>query len=208
MSKVYSSCDLLPISLFHEILKTSDYTLLYQDYENLEKKPTNEEIYALWEDVYDEYLGLIKDENISYYFELEEEVIYLNRRYETAFFMIKQISDGVLDMDLMIAYVNELSKWGYVIDLSKDLDDELNKAVRQLKASRNKINLREGELKELKKSMDKNVGSMSLIEQAARLEQGLGRENIDIDKTVVTKWFILLNLLEEINRAKRKANVK
>jgi len=49
---------------------------------------------------------------------------------------------------------------------------------------------------------------MSLIEQAARLEQGLGRENIDIDKTVVSKWFILLNLLEEINTAKRKANVK
>ena len=208
MSKVYSSCDLLPISLFHEILKTSDYTLLYQDYENLKKKPITEEIYALWEDIYDEYLGLIKDETIRYYFELEKEVLYLNRRYETAFFMIKQISDGVLDMNLIVAYVNELSKWGYVIDLSKDLDDELNKAVRQLKASRNTINLRESELKELKKSMDKNVGSMSLIEQAARLEQGLGRENIDIDKTVVTKWFILLNLLEEINRAKRKANVK
>jgi hypothetical protein len=60
----------------------------------------------------------------------------------------------------------------------------------------------------LKKNMDKNVRSMSLIEQAARLEQGLGRENIDIDKTVVSKWFILLNLLEEINTAKRKANVK
>ena len=182
--------------------------MLYQDYENLKKKPTNEEIYALWEDIYDEYLGLIKDETIHHYYELEKEVLYLNRRYDTALFMIKQISDGVLDTDLMIAYVNELSKWDYIIDLSKDLDDELNKAVRQLKSSRNTINLREGELKELKKSMDKNVGSMSLIEQAARLEQGLGRENIDIDKTVVTKWFILLNLLEEINRAKRKANVK
>ena len=108
----------------------------------------------------------------------------------------------------MIAYVEELKKWGYHINLKNDLDDELNKAVHQLKSSKNKINIKNSELKEMKRNMGMESSSMSLIEQSARLEQGLSRNNIDIEKTVVSKWIILVKLLEETNKAKRKSNGK
>jgi len=205
---VYSSCDLLPISLFHKILKSNDYTLLYKEYQNLKNKPTQKKMSDLWLDIYDEYVSLLNDESVQYYYELEEVVMYLTKRFEIVFFMLKQLTEGVLDMNYMIAYVEELRKWGYHINLKNDLDTELNKAVHQLKSSKNKINIKKNELEEMKRNMGMESGSMTLIEQAARLEQGLSRNNIDIEKTVVSKWIILIKLLEETNKAKRKANGK
>ena len=205
---IYSSCDLLPISLFHKILKSNDYTLLYKEYQNLKNKPNEKKLSDLWLDIYDEYLSLVNDESVQYYYELEKDVMYLTKRYEISFYMLKQLTNVVLDIDYMIAYVEELKKWGYHINLKNDLDDELNKAVHQLKSSKNKINIKNSELKEMKRNMGMESSSMSLIEQSARLEQGLSRNNIDIEKTVVSKWIILVKLLEETNKAKRKSNGK
>ncbi len=206
---VYSNCDLLPISLFYKILKTSDYTLLYKNYDNLKDKPTIEKCSDLWLDIYDEYVSLVNDETVKYYYELEKLVMYLTKRYEVAFFMLKQLSEGLLNNNEKIAYVEELRKWSYNINLKNNLDTELDNAVRQLKSSQNKINIKKNELEQMRQNMQKDSGSMTLIEQATRLEHALNRSaNIDIHNTVVSKWVVLVKILEETNRAKRKENGK
>lgn len=206
---VYSNCDLLPISLFYKILKTSDYTLLYKNYDNLKDKPTIEKCSDLWLDIYDEYVSLVNDETVKYYYELEKLVMYLTKRYEVAFFMLKQLSEGLLNNNQKIAYVEELRKWSYNINLKNNLDTELDNAVRQLKSSKNKINIKKNELEQMRQNMQKDSGSMTLIEQATRLEHALNRSaNIDIHNTVVSKWVVLVKILEETNRAKRKENGK
>ncbi len=206
---VYSNCDLLPISLFYKILKTSDYTLLYKNYDNLKDKPTIEKCSDLWLDIYDEYVSLVNDETVKYYYELEKLVMYLTKRYEVAFFMLKQLSEGLLNNNQKIAYVEELRKWSYNINLKNNLDTELDNAVRQLKSSQNKINIKKNELEQMRQNMQKDSGSMTLIEQATRLEHALNRSaNIDIHNTVVSKWVVLVKILEETNRAKRKENGK
>lgn len=206
---VYSNCDLLPISLFYKILKTSDYTLLYKNYDNLKDKPTIKKCSDLWLDIYDEYVSLVNDETVKYYYELEKSVMYLTKRYEVAFFMLKQLSEGLLNNNEKIAYVEELRKWSYNINLKNNLDTELDNAVRQLKSSQNKINIKKNELEQMRQNMQKDSGSMTLIEQATRLEHALNRSaNIDIHNTVVSKWVVLVKILEETNRAKRKENGK
>lgn len=206
---VYSNCDLLPISLFYKILKTSDYTLLYKNYDNLKDKPTIEKCSDLWLDIYDEYVSLVNDETVKYYYELEKLVMYLTKRYEVAFFMLKQLSEGLLNNNQKIAYVEELRKWSYNINLKNNLDTELDNAVRQLKSSQNKINIKKNELEQMRQNMQKDSGSMTLIEQATRLEHALNKSaNIDIHNTVVSKWVVLVKILEETNRAKRKENGK
>jgi hypothetical protein len=206
---VYSNCDLLPISLFYKILKTSDYTLLYKNYDNLKDKPTIEKCSDLWLDIYDEYVSLVNDETVKYYYELEKLVMYLTKRYEVAFFMLKQLSEGLLNNNQKIAYVEELRKWSYNINLKNNLDTELDNAVRQLKSSKNKINIKKNELEQMRQNMQKDSDSMTLIEQATRLEHALNRSaNIDIHNTVVSKWVVLVKILEETNRAKRKENGK
>ena len=206
---VYSNCDLLPISLFYKILKTSDYTLLYKNYDNLKDKPTIEKCSDLWLDIYDEYVSLVNDETVKYYYELEKLVMYLTKRYEVAFFMLKQLSEGLLNNNQKIAYVEELRKWSYNINLKNNLDTELDNAVRQLKSSKNKINIKKNELKQMRQNMQKDSDSMTLIEQATRLEHALNKSaNIDIHNTVVSKWVVLVKILEETNRVKRKENGK
>jgi hypothetical protein len=123
--------------------------------------------------------------------------------------MLKQLSEGLLNNNEKIAYVEELRKWSYNINLKNNLDTELDNAVRQLKSSQNKINIKKNELEQMRQNMQKDSGSMTLIEQATRLEHALNRSaNIDIHNTVVSKWVVLVKILEETNRAKRKENGK
>lgn len=207
MLRYYRDCDSLPIYNFHKILETKNLNYLYLDYDEYEDIESDKDLSETWSSIYEEYLKLTNDNTTLMYYELTEEVLYLETRYKVAFTLINNLVNIPMTDEFVFAYCQELSKWKFKIDLEKDLGEELDKAIKQLKASEVRLKLKQKELKDL---IDKNNDgeSLSLVKQVVKLEQGLGRNNIDPKTTSVTKWIALIEQVRELSNEMRKQNGK
>ncbi len=214
MFKIYSNCDLISVGLFHDIQKTKDYTLLCEGYNDLKnfvirilnKRPSLKELKSIFYKIHEEYLILIEDQSTEDYLLKQKELTYLTKRFELSFDMIKELSKGKLSDTMKLKYIKELKLWGYKININKDFNQELNKVVNQHKSSRIRIELKTKEIEKIRKELDES--KVSIIQQSARLEQSLGRNNIDIYKTSLSKWASLIKLAEEIYESNKKINGK
>jgi len=205
MQKHYRNCDEIPIENFHKILNDKNYGWMFVGYDGFEDVDVPESILNAWEDIYNEFIVISDDQTLTLYYELVNDVLYLSRRYEIVLELLKTLAKGQISESLKQDYILELRQWGFKIDKNKDLSKELDKKIRQLRASENRINLKKFELENLTGESKK---SMSLVEQTVRLEQGLDRDLIDTKKTSASKWVFLLKVLEETNNLKRKLNGK
>lgn len=214
MFKIYSNCDLISVGLFHDILKTKDYTLLcegYNDFKNLavrifNKRPSVDYLKSIFYKIHEEYLILRENKLIEDYLLKQKELIYLTKRFERSFDMIKELSERKLSDTIKLKYIKELKLWGYKININKDLDQELNRVVNQHKSSRIRIESKTKEVEKIRKELSND--NESIIQQSARLEQSLGRDYIDIYKTSLSKWASLIKLADEIYESNKKLNGK
>lgn len=206
MRKYYRNCEELPIYNFYKVLDKKDFSYLVVDYNAYDKIEPNEELISLWENIYEEYLRLSKNNTMLLYYETVSELLYLESRYEVAMTLLQQISMGRMDKNMLNAYVLELNKWNYILDIKKPLKDELNRLTMQLKQSENKIRLKQSIKKELEDG-NKEI-PMTLVEQQVKLEQSLSRNEIDTKKTSVLKWIQLIKEVKFINEERIKNNGK
>lgn len=206
MRKYYRNCEELPIYNFYKVLDKKDFSYLVVDYNAYDKIDRNEELISLWENIYEEYLRLSKNNTMLLYYETVSELLYLESRYEVAMTLLQQISMGRMDKNMLNAYVLELNKWNYILDIKKPLKDELNRLTMQLKQSENKIRLKQSIKKELEDG-NKEI-PMTLVEQQVKLEQSLSRNEIDTKKTSVLKWIQLIKEVKFINEERIKNNGK
>lgn len=206
MLKYYRNCDELPIYRFYKLLETRDYSYLYLDFDEYNKVSIGKNISEVWEKIYEEYLKLVGDNTMLLYYEVVNDLLYLETRYTIASTLLQQISMGKMSEDMLKAYVLELKNWGYRINLENDLQEELKLVIKQLRGSENKIRLKKEEKKQLEKVGSKD--KMSLIEQVVKLEQALSRNEIDTKKTVVSKWIALVKEVKVINEQRKKKNGK
>lgn len=206
MRKYYRNCEELPIYNFYKVLDKKDFSYLVVDYNAYDKIEPNEELISLWENIYEEYLRLSKNNTMLLYYETVSELLYLESRYEVAMTLLQQISMGRMDKNMLNAYVLELNRWNYILDIKKPLKDELNRLTMQLKQSENKIRLKQSIKKELEDG-NKEI-PMTLVEQQVKLEQSLSRNEIDTKKTSVLKWIQLIKEVKFINEERIKNNGK
>jgi len=206
MLKYYRNCDELPIYNFYKVLERRNYAYLYLDYDEYNEISIDKNIPEVWEKIYEEYLKLVGDNTMLIYYELINDLLYLETRYAIASTLLQQISMGRMTESTLLAYVLELKRWGYRINLDRPLEQELRLAIKQLKGSENKIRLKKEEKKQLEKRGSKD--KMSLIEQVVKLEQALSRNEIDTKKTVVSKWIALVKEVKVINEQRKKQNGK
>jgi hypothetical protein len=204
----YKTCDDLPIYNFYKIMEESNYMHLIVGYDGYQDiKIEHEDIESVWQDIHEEYVKMSGDNSTKLYYELINEVLYLETRYKVVMDLLSSLAENSMSDQMISAYIKELRQWKYKIDDSKPFEDEMDKMVRQLKASENKIRLKKDELEKLKEN-NNDGESMSLIKQTVKLEQALERNNIDTKKTSVTKWIALLEEIKEINAQRQKNNGK
>ena len=204
----YKTCDDLPIYNFYKIMEESNYMHLIVGYDGYQDiKIEHEDIESVWQDIHEEYVKMSGDNSTKLYYELINEVLYLETRYKVVMDLLSSLAENSMSDQMISAYIKELRQWKYKIDDSKPFEDEMDKMVRQLKASENKIRLKKDELEKLKEN-NNDGESMSLIKQTVKLEQALERNNIDTKKTSVTKWIALLEEIKEINAQRQKSNGK
>lgn len=183
-----------------------DYSYLYVDFDGYTKVDVSNDVELVWEVIYEEYLKLTENNTAILYYEVVKELLYLQTRYEVASSLLQQLAMGKMDENMFKAYVLELRKWQYDLDEKKPLKEETERLVAQLRASQNKIRLKEEEKKsfENKETGDK----LTLVQQQVKLEQALSRNEIDTKKTVVSKWITLIKEVQAINKERRKKNGK
>lgn len=222
MRKHYRNCDELPIFNFYKVMETNDYAWLYSEpltlwvkissffkrlfrIESLEK--IENELSSLWENIYNEYLKLIGDTTSEFYYELLNEVLYLETRHRVVLEILKQLSKETTSIKYRSLYIKELRSWKYKINTSKPLGEELDRMIRQLRASENTIRIKTHELQQLKDTGNVNEKT-TLIEQIVSLEDALSKNHIDEKTTVVSKWVAMIKKVEINNNLIRKRNGK
>jgi hypothetical protein len=206
---LYKDCSDLSIKKFDIIYKTNDFRYLivgWDGYKEIEvPKGANER----WQDIRNEWIDLLDNNVIGYYYQLVLESVYLQTRYN----VVKQLLNMIwirdeFDEESKKIYVGALAEWNYKWNPKQNKTKEMERLLKQLKRSENKIDLKLDELEKLKKENDITDDVSSLEKQAVALEQITGKNNIDTETTSVRKWVEITKLSESINEQRRKANGK
>lgn len=197
----YSDLSELSIYLFHKVLETNDPTHLIKEQgaEPMEES----ELAELWSNLYSDYCKLCEDNKSLLYFSVASELLYLETRFQVVQLLLNQIVACLGIPEAVELYIIELRQWGYKIDKTKSLSGELSRMYTQLKQSQNKITLKRNELDTFKSDEEE---PMTLTQQVVKLEQALGRNEIDPKKTSVEKWVMLMKEVKEISDARKKIN--
>lgn len=199
----FRSCDDISLYNFHKVLETDNYAFMVIGYDGYDDIDFDEQTAkSHWGQIYNEYCKLSEDNKSILYFSVASELMYLETRYLLGAEFLKHLVKHLNEPVIVSMCIEELKKWKFVIDKDKDLDKEIQQGFKNLKGSKNKINLKKSELEQFKP--DEGEG-MSLTEQIVKMEQALGRNEIDPKTTVVSKWIAMNKELKLENEAKRKA---
>lgn len=155
----------------------------------------------LWEKIYNDFCKLGNDNTSLLYYELLEQLSYLKMRKLFVLSFLNQLEFFKKPDFILELYFSELAEWGYKIDSKNPLTDELDKMYLLIRGNDNKIGLVESEIKFLKEDEQEPV---SLVKQAIKLAQGLGKERIDTKTTTAEEWIGLFDELKIINEYKRR----
>ena len=211
MAYLYKDCGDLPIWNFDIIYKTNDFKLLVVGYDGYGDVDIPKGANERWEEIKAEWVKLLDDNTIAYYYQLILECVYLETRYSVVQMLLKQIFEREMDAETMDTYIEALAQWNYNWNKKNEKLKEIQRLLNQHKGSKNKINLKLDELKVMREENgydDDDVDKASLEKQAGILEQVTGKNNIDLRTTSVRKWLEIGKIATDINEQTRKNNGK
>lgn len=203
MLKCYRNCSELPIFNFYKMLKERNFSYLYVDYDGYSELEPEDDFEDKWEVIYHEYLNLTGDAETMMFYELFAEVNYLTTRYDVVSDLLRILAIEKVTDKQRSDYVDALRDWNYNIKRDRSFPKELLRMTKQLRASTNLLNLKKNELETLQ-AKNKGKEDVSLTKQIVKLEQALGRNNIDEKTTTVIKFILLMEEVTELNAANRK----
>jgi hypothetical protein len=201
--RYYRSCDDITLYNFHKVLETDNYAFMVIGYDGYDEIEFDEQIAkSHWGNIYEEYCKLSEDNKSLMYFATASELLYMETRFQVATELLKHLVAHLAEPSIVSMCIEALKGWKFKIDKKKDLDKEIQKVFKALKGSKNKINLKRSELEAFK---PEEGDEMSLTEQIVKMEQALGRNEIDPKTTTMAKWIAMNKELKLENEAKRKA---
>ncbi len=200
--RLHRSCETLSIYAFHKIMETNNYAHLIIDWDGYSKMKYNEDdLKEIWKGIYNEYCKLTNDNKSLHFYQLLEQVNYLQVRRYIVSNLVQQMMENQKRDEILDLYIETLRQWKYVWDKKLNYHEAILKLLKDLKASENKIELKKDELEKLKSTDE----PMTLTQQVVRLERALERNLIDPKITSVEKWIELMNQVRDINAARKKA---
>lgn len=201
---LYKNCGDLPIFNFDVIYRTNDLRFLvvgYDGYAEIEvPKGANER----WQEIKNEWVKLLDDNVIIQYYQLILETTYLQTRYNVVKVLLEQIYKTKMSKETMDEYIEALAKWKYKWNRKNEKLVEIERLLKQLKASQNKISLKLDSLEKMKAENNFEGDVSSLEKQAVILEQITGKNSIDVRTTSTAKWIEIGKLATEINEQRKR----
>lgn len=205
---LYKDLGDIPIYNFDIINRTQDYKYLVVGYDGYNDVKVPKEANERWQEMRNEWVKLLDDNTISYYYELILDVAYLKTRYDVVNKLLYIIWSRDMDEETLDAYIGALREWRYIWNKKATKNKEIKRLLNIHKASENKISLKEDELNEMQKKHDLNDSPMTLEKQAVTLEQVLGKNRIDVRTTSARTWIEYGKLSTEISEQRRKSMKK
>ena len=206
---LYKNCGDISIRRFDIVYRTNDFRYLVVDYNGYDDITIPKGANERWAAIKNEWVKLLDNSTIAYYYQLVSETVYLQTRYNLSKQLLQRIWEREdMDEDTLNGYIEGLKVWRYFWNKKATKINEIERLLNQLKKSQNKISLKLDELKKLKDENGLDEDVATLEKQAFNLEQITGKDNIDLDKTSVIKWIEISKGAELINEQRRKANAK
>jgi len=206
---LYKNCGDLPIYNFDVVYKTNDFKYLVVDYNGYDDIDIPKDANERWEAIKNEWVKLLDDATTAYYYQLVLEVVYLQTRYNVVKQLLKIVWDREdMDDESLAIYIGALGEWHYFWNEKATKANEVERLLKQLQRSQNKITLKLDELEKMKEEHNLDEDASTLDKQAVTLEQITGKNNIDTRTTSVSKWVEISKLAESINEQRRKSNGK
>jgi hypothetical protein len=153
-----------------------------------------------WLAILDEWVALVDDNRISLIYDLSSELNYLKVREKVSLMILEQIYTREMTEETLDMYVDALMEWEYYWDANRSLLDNVERLLKEIKADKNKIGIKESEYDNLKSS---DSVEQTLEKQGVIVEQVLGKNYIDLKETSVKRWVELVKLAEEINKERK-----
>ena len=186
------------------VFKTEDYRYLVVGYDGYQDIDIPDGVEERWKYIFDQWVKLCDNNEMIYYYQLISEVAYLETRYYVVKILLLQIYDRDMDEKTLDMYIELLRGYKYIYNKNNDKLAELERLFNQHNASQNKIGLKKSELEEMQKKNDYDE-PQTLEQQAVIFEQITGRNNIDINTTVVAKWIEIGKLCTQINEQRKRS---
>jgi len=150
-----------------------------------------------WKEIFNEYVEKAQGTNIIKSYLLIGEINYLKSRLYIVPQLVKTVL-GTSNNDAFKYCLREIELWGFRIDRSKGLDDQMTKVLKTLQNSKTKIKRKEAELQELNGSEK----PLTIQEQKVQLHRILG-VNIDLRVTTMLEWIAYWQEVDLLKRRKK-----
>lgn len=209
MTYLYKSCSDLPISNFDIVYKSNDFRYLVVGYDGYSEVAIPKGANERWEEIKNEWVKLLDDNTVAYFYQLILECVYLETRYQVVEVLLKEIfeRDGQMTDETFDTYIEALDQWKYKWNRKNEKLIEIKRLLQQWKQSQNKLNLKMDELEKLKEENEDSDDAISLERQALIIEQSTGIK-INIKEDSVKKWIEATKLHSELNEQRRRNNGK
>lgn len=196
--ELYESLEDLSIYRFDKIINGDLRYLAKEDH--VAKIKIDDCYKEVWKKLYNEYASKTKNNTTVRIYLLIGEINYLSlRRY-----IVPSLVDVILsatNVDVFNVAVDEVCSWGFSINKNKPIGEEIEKVLKAINNSGNKIKRKKAELEGLTEG---KKNSLSLIQQKVKLENIL-KLSIDIRKTSVIEWLTYWEEVELMTSKKKKA---
>ncbi len=197
--ELYRSLDEITVYRFDKAIRGDLRYLAKVD--NVTYVSIGEAYEVAWKEIINEY---VEKSNASIFIQaylIKGELNYLISRLDIVPFLV-QTARSTTDTGIFKDSIREIELWGFPVNVENDLDLEMTKILTVLKNSKNKIQRRKQELKEI-------TGSQkipSIYEQKVQLHTFLGID-INLKETTMLEWIAYWKELdEEIRRRKKSQN--
>lgn len=202
----YKDCSYLSIWNFDMINKTKDFRYLVVGYDELNPKtePKKNELDGAeqhWTKILDEWVEIVDDNKVSLMYDLASELNYLKMREAISTMLLEQMYSRIMEDETLEKYIKALKEWEYYWDKNQEHLENIERILKEIKADKNKIGLKESEYESLQ---SKNEESQSIEKQSVIVEHILGKNNIDLKTTSVKKWYEIIKLADQVNQERKK----
>lgn len=203
--KWHISCSTLSIYAFHKIMESGDYKFLAKEpYSNFVKDIGRDKLEKVWAVIYKEYCELTNDNRALEYYRLKSELIYLETRRQVVGKLFSQIAMRKMPREVFMTYIEEIRNWKFKYKKNRKTLAEMEDLGRQIKATGNRISVTRSKLK----SFETGGNPVPLEMQVLNVEQALGKNSIDLEKTTVVRWIYMMEKIKKMNAERRKKTKK
>lgn len=186
---IYTDLDTIPI---YNFMKCTEGKLhfLYE----VKKGKVNNYLIEIWSKLYDEYCELTSSNTTLRYYRLIGEIEWLSNRDKITPILIQNLLKKPLNK--CVEELKELKEWGLSINIKNNLEKEIEKCIKILNNSKNKLNIKLDEFNEIK---DKPKDNISLQSQKVKLHKALCID-VNIMSTSVIEWLAYWDEVKQLSK--------